>query len=80
MNPYSAYAPCPQCRASVASPISYTWWGGFIGPRLMSHVRCGACGSAYNGTSGKPNTGAIGIYFAVVLALTIAVAVAVNSR
>lgn len=79
-NPYSAYAPCPQCRASMASPVSYTWWGGFIGPRLMSHVRCGACGSAYNGKSGKPNTTAIAVYFVVVLALAIMVGIFANSR
>jgi hypothetical protein len=57
------YADCPNCDApGDASPVVFTWWGGMIGPRLLSHVRCDDCGTCYNGSSGKSNDTAILIY------------------
>jgi uncharacterized Zn finger protein len=56
------YAPCPKCSQSVARKVSFTWWGGVIGPKLLSHVKCGACGTGYNGKSGKDNTTNVIIY------------------
>jgi ribosomal protein S27E len=57
------YADCPNCDApGDASPVVFTWWGGMIGPRLLSHVRCNDCGTCYNGSSGKSNDTAILIY------------------
>ena len=61
----SAYASCPECQSSNAKPVSFTWWGGLLGPKLLSHVKCGRCGAAYNGKTGKSNSTAIAIYFAV---------------
>ncbi len=40
----------------------YTWWGGAIGPRLLSHVKCQGCGKGYNGKTGASNTMAIVLY------------------
>lgn len=62
----TAYAPCPQCRYSVAEKMKFTWWGGILGPKLLTHVRCGACGKQYNGKTGKDNSTNIAIYFVVV--------------
>lgn len=72
----SGFAPCPQCGSRNASKVNYTWWGGFIGPRLLSHVQCTSCGTAYNGKSGKSNTTAIIGYYAVILGITLACALA----
>lgn len=65
------YAPCPKCRQAVAQKVSFTWWGGILGPKLLSHVKCGACGTGYNGKTGKDNTTGIVIYsiVAAVIAL-----------
>lgn len=60
------YAPCPKCRQSAAEKVSFTWWGGLIGPRILSHVKCRACGTGYNGKTGKDNTTGIIIYAIVV--------------
>lgn len=63
----SQYAPCPKCRQSVAQKVSFTWWGGLLGPKLFSHVKCGACGTGYNGKTGKDNTTNIIIYSIVAI-------------
>jgi uncharacterized protein (DUF983 family) len=59
------YAPCPKCSQSSAQKVGFTWWGGVLGPKLMTHVKCGACGTAYNGKTGKDNTTNIAIYLIV---------------
>ena len=61
------YAPCPKCRQSLARKVSFTWWGGLLGPRLLSHVKCGSCGAGYNGKTGKDNTTNIVIYTIVAI-------------
>ena len=71
----SEYAPCPKCGSTEADKVGFTWWGGVLGPRLLSHVKCRQCGTGYNGKTGKSNTPAILIYSLVVLAIVIAVLV-----
>ena len=65
----TSYAPCPKCRSSGAEPMKFTWWGGVIGPRIFTHVKCRGCGHAYNGKTGRENTTGIVIYSAVVAIL-----------
>jgi hypothetical protein len=60
------YAPCPKCNSIGAERLSFTWWGGIIGPRVLTHVKCPGCGYAYNGKSGKDNTTGIVIYSVIV--------------
>ena len=60
------FAPCPKCRNANAKQVSFTWWGGVIGPKLFTHVKCQECGAKYNGKTGKDNTTNIIIYFAIV--------------
>lgn len=61
----SSYAPCPQCHSTQVAPVKFTWWGGLVGPKLLSHVACGSCGSKYNGKTGRSNTVGIVIYSVV---------------
>jgi uncharacterized protein (DUF983 family) len=63
------YAPCPKCSQSLAQKVSFTWWGGILGPKLMSHVKCGGCGAGYNGKTGKDNTTNIIIYSIVAIVI-----------
>lgn len=66
------YANCPFCRCpGRADKVSFTWWGGLLGPVMFSHVKCRKCGRAYNGKTGKPNDTAIAIYIAVSVALAV---------
>ena len=71
---------CPKCGDPRSKPVSFTWWGGLIGPKLLSHVKCLTCGTAYNGKTGKYNTTGILIYtlagLGIVLALMVAAALA----
>jgi predicted nucleic-acid-binding Zn-ribbon protein len=60
------YAPCPRCRQSAAEKVNFTWWGGLLGPKLFTHVKCLGCGNKYNGKSGKDNTTNIVIYSVIV--------------
>jgi len=64
----SEYVPCPKC-GGASERLKFTWWGGVLGPKILSHVKCGSCGHKYNGKSGKDNTTGIVIYSAVVAVL-----------
>ena len=69
-----SYAACPKCQATQASAVSFTWWGGMLGPRLLHHVKCAWCGAKYNGKTGASNTKAIAIYSVVVLVIIVVAA------
>lgn len=60
------YVACPKCGSADAEMEKFTWWGGILGPRLLTHVKCPACSHKYNGKSGKDNTTGIVIYCVVV--------------
>jgi transposase-like protein len=62
----STFAPCPQCHNTTAQRLNFTWWGGVLGPKLLSHVKCQSCGKTYNGKTGKDNTTNIIIYSVIV--------------
>lgn len=55
---------------SAATPISWTLWGGFIGPKMLTHVRCQQCGNKYNGKTGKSNMTAIVLYNVIIGGIT----------
>ncbi|WP_309738153.1 hypothetical protein [Chamaesiphon sp. OTE_20_metabat_361] len=59
------YRPCPKCASDRAKAIGFTWWGGIVGPKMLTHVKCTKCGTAYNGKTGKSNQTAIAIYVTV---------------
>lgn len=63
------YAACPQCRNTTAEKLRFTWWGGLLGPKILTHVKCQSCGKKYNGKTGKDNTTNIVIYSVVVAVL-----------
>ncbi len=46
-----------------------------MGPKLLHHVRCAACGPTFNSKTGQSNSGAIVAY--VVVTTTIAVIIVV---
>ena len=62
----SGYVACPRCGGQDIEKLGFTWWGGVLGPKLLTHVKCGGCGVKYNGKTGGSNDGAIAIYFIVV--------------
>ncbi len=45
---------CPSCGSRRSKKISFTWWGGAVGPAIFSLVKCAECGQQYNRKSGKP--------------------------
>jgi hypothetical protein len=67
----SEYAPCPRCSATNATYQAFTWWGGALGPKLFTHVKCGGCSTTYNGKTGRSNNTAIAVYMVVTSALAI---------
>ncbi len=62
----NVYAPCPKCRSTGAEQMKFTWWGGLLGPKILSHVKCPGCGYGYNGKTGRDNTTGIIIYSVIV--------------
>lgn len=69
----SNYVPCPQCGTPDPARVNFSWWGGAIGPRILSHVKCSNCKTKYNGKSGGSNTLGILIYSVVVFVLAFAI-------
>ena len=61
----AGYAACPACSATNARKVTYTWWGGLLGPKLFHHVKCQDCGVGYNGETGRSNMIAITVYLAI---------------
>jgi predicted nucleic-acid-binding Zn-ribbon protein len=76
----SPYKPCPKCAATQAQPIGFTWWGGVLGPKLFTHVKCQNCGLAYNGKTGRSNVQAIAIYLGVSAVIGVAAGIILFQR
>ncbi|AFY91336.1 hypothetical protein [Chamaesiphon minutus] len=72
------YQPCPNCASEKAELISFTWWGGIVGPKMFTHVKCTQCGTTYNGKTGKSNQTAIAIYVGVSTVFAIVVVTALT--
>ncbi len=62
MQQTNQYVPCPQCGSTDVKKVTYTWWGGALGPFLFKLVKCNACGTEYNGKTGQSNRNNIIIY------------------
>ena len=73
----NSFAPCPKCSAATAERLQFTWWGGILGPKLLTHVKCTACGTKYNGKTGQDNSVYIAIYCVVVGVFVLALVVVV---
>jgi predicted RNA-binding Zn-ribbon protein involved in translation (DUF1610 family) len=73
MQNTTQYAPCPKCGQSNAKKVGFTWWGGALGPRMFTHVKCPNCGTEYNGRTGKSNRTRILIYFLASFAIAFCV-------
>ncbi len=67
------YHPCPRCGSGGATRVTWTPWGSFYGPALLTHVRCPKCGYAYNGRTGRSNTVAAVFFVLVPLILILAI-------
>ena len=57
--------PCPKCGGTLSKPVTFSWWGGVLGPKMLSHVKCTNCGAGFNGKTGRSNNTAIAIYVIV---------------
>jgi transposase-like protein len=62
----SDYVDCPYCGSSDVKKVSFTWWGGYLGPSMLTHVKCRDCQATFNGKTGESNTRGIVIYSLVV--------------
>jgi hypothetical protein len=69
------YVPCPQCGTPDPAPVKFTWWGGMLGPKMLSHVKCNNCKATYNGKSGASNTTSIVIYSLAVFVIAFVVVI-----
>lgn len=58
-------APCPSCQNKFAEKITFTIWGGLVGPKLFKHSKCTNCGTKFNYKTGKSNLIPIVIYTVV---------------
>jgi ribosomal protein L37AE/L43A len=45
---------CPQCGSRRSKKISFTMWGGAVGPAVFGLVKCKECDQQYMKKSGKP--------------------------
>jgi len=72
------FVPCPQCGTPDPKRVGFTWWGGAVGPRILSHVKCQNCKTKYNGKSGASNTTGIVIYSLVVFVLAFVLIIGIS--
>jgi hypothetical protein len=79
MGNYQNAAPCPSCGQSNADKIGFTWWGGAVGPAILNHVKCLACGTEYNAKSGQSNTTGIIIYSVVAIVIVLVAVYFINT-
>ena len=62
--------PCQRCPAGHTSPLRFSWWGGLVGPWLLSYVHCHECGASYSTRSGRAAWGGMLLIFALRLLVT----------
>lgn len=60
---------CPECGSRDYKKVSWTLWGGIIGPAMFSHVKCQDCRTTFNSKSGRSNQTAITVFLLVSLAI-----------
>lgn len=65
---------CPKCGSRRSSKVSFTWWGGLVGPAMFNLVQCSKCGQQYNSKKGTA-VGALHITLYSLVGLAIAVGV-----
>jgi hypothetical protein len=49
--------------------VSFAWWGGLLGPKLLHHVRCPQCRTEFNARTGRSNRRGITVYVLVAAAV-----------
>ena len=73
VDPDSKYAACNKCQSVNAQLMKYTLWGGMIGPKMFTHVKCQTCGAKYNGKTGKSNLVSIILYQVISIPIVVIV-------
>ena len=63
--------PCPTCLSRATDRVKFTWWGGAVGPWMMSLTKCRACGTQFNSKTRKPVGSAILVYNVIAIAITL---------
>lgn len=63
---------CPSCGSRRSSKVTFTWWGGLVGPAMFSMVQCSKCNQQYNSKKGTP-VGALHITLYSLVSLAIVV-------
>jgi hypothetical protein len=71
---------CPKCGSTNVRAPTFTWWGGFLGPKLFHHRVCDACRFTFNAKTGRSNKGPVLAYTGagVVLGIAVGAVVAFN--
>jgi uncharacterized CHY-type Zn-finger protein len=80
LNEFNHENGCPKCGSPFVEKVKYTWWGGFIGPKMFHHTKCVECKHTFNAKTRKPNTTAIIIYSIVLGVLAFALVFYAKSR
>lgn len=73
LNEFTNETGCPKCGSDIVSPVRYTWWGGIIGPKMLHHTKCKACGYTFNSKTRKSNTNGIIIYSVILFVIAFAI-------
>jgi hypothetical protein len=64
--------PCPRCGQVGANIRTWSWWGGFVGPKIFKMATCMFCNQDFNHQTGKPITGQnIALYILVPFGIVI---------
>ncbi|MBL4846037.1 MAG: hypothetical protein JKY65_10965 [Planctomycetes bacterium] len=72
------WVPCPGCEGTDIKMPGFTWWGGAIGQKIISHVKCNDCKRTFNAKTGASTTPAIIVYQLVVGAIVVGIIFAIR--
>ncbi|HDS08925.1 MAG TPA: hypothetical protein ENN73_01745 [Firmicutes bacterium] len=65
---------CPKCGSANLEKVTFTWWGGILGPKIYDIHRCRDCRTEMNGKTGQPIAAStIIIYTIIAIAIVIVV-------
>jgi len=70
---YANVVQCPRCGSPFVDEVRYAWWGGVLGPSMLSLMKCPNCKLQFSGKTLQDAKNGIIIYNVIALVLAFVV-------
>jgi transcription elongation factor Elf1 len=71
---YANVTNCPRCGCPYIDEVRYTWWGGVLGPSMMSLMNCRNCKLKFNAKTMRDASTAITVYAVIACVVPLIIA------